>query len=300
MAAAVGYGSHTHWRVFATDNNGGATYTGIQEVQFLDATDTLIPATGGTVLYSSQVAGTDAAEAFDGLTTTGDPWLGSGIASQYIGYAFATPKAVNSVKLWGPNSNALYAPQNSKLQYSDDGTTWSDAYNFAWTLPVTYQQRTFPEAAPAAGYHRAWRLFVHTVQSGTGTGFDELQLRATPSGADQTAAVGAATANASGRAIWSATTTGNDAWRVWDNVTGTANYWWTTNGSGTNQWVGFIFPDPVKVEEIAITAANASLTAHPKSMSLQYSDDGVTWTTQKTFAEQAAWTANEARVLAAT
>lgn len=296
------YGSHRYWRVFITDNHGSATFIALQEVQFKDGAGTIIPATGGTASSSSNAGpGNGPGSAFDG---TGSVWAtASGtVTNSWIKYAYPSPVAVEQVTLWLGGNDWNRAPKNATLQYSDDDSAWTDAFSFLLELPVCWSERTFPEAPLAPGYHRAWRLFIDDNDSTSSIILDEMELRATAGGADQTANVGSSAGSASGRVIRSADGGGNEGYRVFDNVTNTANYW-AAIGQSVNAWVGFIFPEPVKVEEIALTSTNnGTTTRNPKDFKLEYADDGTsgdTWTTQKTFASQTGWSTNETRVLTA-
>lgn len=298
-APSGAYGNHAYWRVYATNNNGSTSFISLAEVVFKNGAGTTIPATGGAVLYSSQANGsTDAAsKAFDGNPATSWATASGTITNSYIGYHFASAVGVEQVTLTLPPTNGNQSPKDCKLQYSDDGTTWSDAFTFSIPDWVIGQTRTFPETLDS-GYHRMFRLFCTNNNGGSAfITMDEMEMRATSGGADQTASVGLGGTTA-GRVTGTSLGSGNEAYRLFDNVTNTGNYW--AGSSTTNQWVAFIFPNPVKVEEISLTAPNTSATRVAKDMLLQYSDDGgSTWTTQKTFASQTGWAASESRTLAA-
>jgi hypothetical protein len=296
FAAAGGgggsYGAHRYWRIFCSNNNGGGSFTALAEVEFrIGGTDQ----TGtGTAYGSNQLSGNEYSKAFDNNSTTA--WAASGVTNQYIAYDFGSAIAIEDVTVMPDLGLVTSAPKDCNVQYSDDNSTWTTAFSFSLYGPVGRASYTFPEPAPVAGFHRLWRLFcIDNNGGGAFITLDEMEMRASAGGADQTANVG--TGSTSGRVIFSSDFSGNDAYRVFDNVTGTANYW-ASNGV-TNAYVGFIFPAAVKVEEIALTAGKDAPSRNPKNMTLDYSDDGTTWTTQKTFAAQTGWVANETRVLTA-
>lgn len=294
------FGTHSYWRVMVLDNHGDASFITINEVEFLDGSGNVIPATGGTAFASSNAGGSPAANAFGGGGSSGN-WTSStgNVTNQHIGYQYPSGVGAEKVRLTLHDSSSyMRAPKDCELQYSDDGVSYTTAFSFTLILPVAGQQRTYPEAANPTGYHRAFRLFcANNNGSASSIILDELEMRATSGGADQTSNVGNSASNPGGRVVFSGQSAGNEAYRLFNNITNTGNYW--ASGVTTNGWAGFIFPNPVKVEEIALTSANTAATRAPKDMELQYSDDGVNWTTQKTFAAQTGWSTNETRVLTA-
>lgn len=296
-AAPPLYGTHAYWRVFCTNNHGGTSYINIAEVVFRDHDGNAIATSGGTVIKSSEVVSNEASLVFDGNVATS--WLGNGTTNQWVGYHFASAVAVEQVTLQVCDHGTDpigRSPKDCILQYSDDGSAWSDAFSFVNVWPVESAAKTYPLAAPASGYHYAWRVFCVNNNGGTsGILVREIELRATAGGADQTANVGADPGTASGRVIKSTEFASDEAWRAYDNTSGL----WFSNGT-TNQYNGFVFPSPVKVEEITLQAHTSNMTRMVKDAHLDYSDDdGATWTTQKTFASQTGWAAGEIRTLTA-
>lgn len=289
------YGLHAYWRLFVTNNNGSASFISLAELEFLDGSGTLIPATGGTAIASSVNAGSSASNAFD--SSIASSWAATSgiVTNSWIGYQFSSPVGVESIRLGTKTANPEQTPKDCTLQYSDDGSSWSDAFSLSNTLWVPGAYTVFPETL-ASGYHRAWRLFVSDNDGTTSNIFlSEMEMRATAGGADQTANVG--TGSADGRVVFSTQLAGNEAYRLFNNATGTDR--WVASTS-TDAWVGFIFPNPVKIEEIALTApSNTPATRNPSIFTLDYSDDGTSWTTQKSFATQTGWSIDETRVLAA-
>lgn len=283
--ASSPYGSHAYWRLFVTNTNGG-TVVNVGELNFKDASGSTIPATGGTASASSN-DGNAPASAFDGSLSS--IWRATSGANEWLRYQFAAPVAVAQIVLYTPTSGTDFinrAPKDCKLQYSDDGSTWSDAFSFTNYLPVSGYGETYPFVAPPSGYHRAWRVFCVNNNGDAIIRIEELEFRATAGGADQTS-----TTATDGRAISSSGTASG----AFDNTTSQWN-----SATNTNEWVGFVFAAAVKNEEITVKSGSVSAaTRSPKDMLFQYSDDGVTWTTQKTFASQTGWSASETRTLTA-
>lgn len=280
--ASTGY---AYWRLFATNTNSG-TVVNVGELAFKDAGGSTIAATGGTASASSN-DGNLPASAFDGNLAS--IWRATSGANEWLSYHFTAPVAVAKVVPYTPTSGTDFinrAPLDCKLQYSSDGVTWSDSFSFSNYLPVSGYGETYPFVAPPSGYHRAWRLFCVNNNGDAVIRIEELEFRATAGGADQTSTVAT-----DGRS----TSSSGTSTAAFDGTTTP----WTSVGN-VNEWVAFIFAAAVKVEEIAVKSGSVSFaTRSPKDMLLQYSDDGITWTTQKTFASQTGWGSQETRVLTA-
>lgn len=299
-ASAVGptsYGSHPYWRVFATNNHGGSSFIEIGEVDFLDISGADIPTVGGTVIFSSVAIGNDPANGFDGSSTTS--WIGDSTTDEWLGYHYPSGVSVERVSVTTRNGGAdpiRRFPKDCKLQYSDDELVWADAFAFSTTLPVLGYAQVFPYSPPASGFHRGWRLYCDNNNGGSSfITIDALEFRATSGGADQTnGAAGSALGNTLGRAVWSSHAIASEGYNCF---TDNGSLW--HGNSTTNQWCGFYFPAPVKFEEISITAPAGTPTRAPKDMHIQYTDEGDTWTTQKSLAQQTGWAAGETRVLPA-
>lgn len=139
------FGAHKYWRIRVSSNNGYA-YANLVELMF-DG----VRATGGTPVYSTQYdSGAWAADkAFDGVVTGDTGWSSAvnDVVGAYIGYEFATPRAVGSITIVaGTSSGGLTGmPRDFDVQSSDDGVTWTDEWSVSgqtgWTAN---EQRTFP------------------------------------------------------------------------------------------------------------------------------------------------------------
>jgi len=291
------FGAHAYWRIFMSNTNGASDFLNLAQIQFLNHSGTLIPATGGTVLFSTQTASNEAFYCFDG-TPLANSWLSTSPTNQYVGYQFTSPVAPETVTLWGPNSgNILRCPLNCTMDYSDNGSSWTTAISFSMYGPVFSSSQTFPTVTPPAGSHRFWRVFCSDNNGGSSfIILDEIQFRATPGGANLTAGATASYGgNTVGRVQYSSDVGGDEAYNAF---TGTGALW-ASNGT-TNQYNGWVFPSATPVQEVALTSGNGQAARAPKNMAIQYSDDGTTWTTQKTLAAQTGWASTgETRVFAA-
>lgn len=286
--------SRIYWRILELDNFGDATGIAIGDLQMRGSPGGASILTGGTASVSDLSAGGTVALAYDGSFAS--LWFAdSGPTNQWFQYQFPSSVEVVEIAIGQGTSviNPLTRmPKNGKLQKSSDGATWEDV--FAFQVPGAFvigKYYTFPETAAAAGYHRAWRLSL-TGTSG-GSELSEVEFRATSGGADQTAAVPNGNGDATGRAIYSSGGAGAEGYKLFDNNGGS---WWFS--ASNNQWAGYVFPDPVKVEQLSVRGPVNSGARGGTGMLVQYSDDLVTWTTQKTITGLS-WAVNETKILAA-
>ncbi|MBF0611674.1 MAG: discoidin domain-containing protein [Magnetococcales bacterium] len=142
--------------------------------------------------------------------------------------------------------------------------------------------------------HAYWRLYI-TASQGNPTGktywhsIAEIQMRATPGGADQCSG-GTATAHNYYSGSYAPS-------MAFDNSD--ATFWGSYPGSNPgNGWIQYQFASGVDVQELSITARNdPGLTDYaPKSFSLQWSDNNSTWTTLATWENLAGWAQGETRL----
>jgi hypothetical protein len=276
---------HVYWRIFADTNNGDASFTSLAEVEFRgsvggsDLGPALTAITAAQALKSGEAAGLEAWKAFDDVATTA--WAHGVTTNAWIGRDFGAVVDVVEVALTindSPGATFARAPATGKLQYSDDASTWVTVFTFGLYGWIANSTRVIPETPPAAGFHRFWRVNASAVNGGTRLQIAELEFRATVGGADQ--------AN-SGRVISTAGSSADTS--VFDNNTATEGVILATSG-----FFGYVFPSPVSVAQVAITGS-ANTTRSPKDFTIQSSDDGVTWATEKTVTGETTWTATQTR-----
>lgn len=150
------------------------------------------------------------------------------------------------------------------------------------------------------GARRYWRvLILETVDGGDTTSvasIQEIEMRATPGGADQASG---------GTALSSSEASGTFAD---DNAfdDGSASEAWVsaTGGYGT-QWIGYDFGSAVEVQQVAISKRTDNASGHdeaPIYAEVQRSDDGSAWTRAWTICTTDDWAAGagaETRVFTA-
>lgn len=135
---------------------------------------------------------------------------------------------------------------------------------------------------------RYWRIFITETRTTSANFFAsiaEIEMRATPGGADQT---GSGTAYASSE-------TANTASQAFDNNPSTR--WASASGESAPQWIGYDFGSAVSVAQVTIQAGSGAGIPDraPRSFEVQYSADGSTWETAASFSNESEWTAGEVR-----
>ena len=143
--------AHRYWRIYVDANNGNATRTYIAEIQMMDArggNDITHPPVGVGSNVSSGGSGSDVAnpqQAFDNGTSSGDEWIRSATGGCWISYDFGSAKDIIQVKLSASGSSlgfdATRYPKDFKIEYSDNGSTWTTAATYTgetgWTVGQT-------------------------------------------------------------------------------------------------------------------------------------------------------------------
>lgn len=146
--------------------------------------------------------------------------------------------------------------------------------------------------SPATSVAR-WRLLNLTTTNSPITdgaaAIAELEFRETPGGAN--VATG-------GTASASNSYPGLPASNAFDGNPSTL--WGTNGGAGANSTIAYQCPAPVSINEISMTArgdaAGYGVSQTPRSLRVQSSPDGTTWTTEWTVADTGAWADGETKV----
>lgn len=273
--------THVYWRLLVTD--AASSYVKISEMRMYDSSGTSL-CTGGTASASSNFSGLPPANAFDIDDTT--YWHSNAIPTsgspQWLQYQFAS--AVD-VATFAVEAALSAGPTACKLQYSDNGSTWTDATSAltpSWATGEVW--KTWAITAPATGSYLAFRWTVNSVNAGGSTtpSVAEISLRATSGGS---------TLSPTGTVYQAKDffTTGYEANKAFDANTSTI---WNAN-TGAPNWIMALYPLAEAAVEFAWTARNDSLANNqsPSSLTLEGSNNGgVTWTTLATVTPTT-WTA---------
>lgn len=147
-------------------------------------------------------------------------------------------------------------------------------------------------AAGGGTPHTYWRIYVTANQGGGAyTALGELELRATVGGADQ---CGAGTGGAQGTAT--ADSEYSAAYRAINAFSDLTTDTWASQ-PGADHWLRYQAPTPISVAQVAMTSHSSYSDGAemPKDFLIQSSDNGSSWTTEKTVTN-AVWTSGQTKL----
>lgn len=288
-------GAHRYWRINISDNNTGVdSIAGLLEMQLHVGSNGfgLDAAVGGTASADSQFDGNHAAsgafnDTFDDAATkiwastdSAFPhWLkydlGSGNDEEVLGVSISARNG----------SGAGSAPGAFDVEYSDDDSIWTLAWAESGQTWAAYEHKHFLAPA-AAGYtgsphgsHRYWRIY-YVLNDGAGPAASEIEMRATPSGADQ--CTGGTAADDSHFGAFVPANAFDD-----DNSTFFAS---------TGFWISYDFGSAKTVAEITWrNRQDSAANQAPAAFFVQYSDDNAVWTTAWGVIGSTGWSLGETR-----
>lgn len=248
---------HRYWRLANMDVASTTPTSPVQiaEIQFRETAGGANLATGGTAFASE---GTPA-NAFDNNPTT--VWAGTKNLSPTIGYDFGTPVFIREFTIRpGTSVTNNRTPYQFDLQWSDDGTTWTNHCRRIHRMLDASVATPFPAGGDA------YRI-LGTSGSGPQARWAELRLSETPAGVD--VAEGAAMISAEGGST-STDPVVLDIALLFDGLTNA--YFLATN-------FYFYFGGSMDIAEIGFVSQNA--TNHVAAFDLQKSTDGgFNWTSE--------------------
>ncbi len=124
MVAAI---TARYWRLRMLEGGGTGQTTSLAELNLYDANETLIPKTGATVTASATWGGSETPpSAYDGNNAT--HWAGRTDTTGGVGWLqidYGSDITVSGFGLVFRNELATI-PGTAQLQYSADGSTWTD------------------------------------------------------------------------------------------------------------------------------------------------------------------------------
>lgn len=142
--ATEGGSGHEYWRILPLTNNSSEGYIHATELKFMSEVGGAQLATGGVPLESGHYSSSVAANAFDNNNATLWESNNASIPSGgvWIGYQFPTKVDIKALaytlNLGYENDERIVT---GKMQWSDDGVNWTDAFMmaFAWSGNSGYQ-----------------------------------------------------------------------------------------------------------------------------------------------------------------
>lgn len=132
------HGAHTYWRIKPLEGMH-SNYVVIADLEMYETEEPgTNVATGGTATASSQFGSQAPSGAFDGNPATA--WESNNVqlslGTTWLAYQFPTPRNIKSIKVTCSNYEDDERPYRGVMEYSDDGVTWTRAFQwgpFWWT-----------------------------------------------------------------------------------------------------------------------------------------------------------------------
>jgi len=288
-------GTHRYWSILCEGSDDGAAHS-IAELE-------LRASPGGAnlitdqseLLASSADALADIANLIDADNAT--VWeitdADFDVGDRRIVYA-GSPATVQEIVITS-DSGANYdkTPTDFKLQFSEDGFAWNDAYTVsgeaAWSAGET-RTYTRPQTDESKENHQYWAVFCQSNANGQSyAAIVNLEMHETIAGPDITD---------SADYIEGDHFSAQDGSNAFDGAAGT---YWQVQHSATRQnqrWVGqdFGVGNETVIEEISIECRSGSQDLQsPLTGAVMWSDDGVDWRIAWLFEDTTTWVASTTR-----
>lgn len=231
------------------------------------------------------------------------PWRGVGYIAGEAPDGLVTFNGAGAVRTLDLFDRATNTYITSTVSASD-GTYKFSGLNMARTFDVRARGSSTTEndviasqvTPTAQGLHAYWRLLT---QANNGANFNvglrRIQFRGYTGGPDQSAGGTPLSSSNYSASYTVAFAYGPDNAALAD----ANNSWATANNDKVGSWIGYHFPTPVPVGEVALLALKTDPnTQMPRDFDIQYSDNGTTWVTAKSITGASAWGAGELRTFA--
>lgn len=280
-----------YWRVYV---HAVASSTQIQtaEIGFLSGgVDQVNHAEAQSRAFaSSEFSSAQEYHAFDGNTSS--RWAAGSAADEWIAWDFGSGNKVDIDGLsLTSGSNATTAPRDFDIQYSADGSSWSTGWSIrgetGWAEAETRSFTKSDDAWQGVAGPRYWRVYVNSVDGGTQTMVSELQLRV--NGVDQTVP--------SEAHLWATESSffsGSEGYRAFDDLT---SKW--TGQTSSDEWVMWDFGpwggQPIDGLAMRSRSDHSNTSSTPSNFDVQYSNDGISWTTASSITGETGWSQGEWR-----
>lgn len=275
--------AHRYWRLDFTHTY----YVAIAEIEMHTTVGGSDVCSGGTAGSSGAYGGNVAANAFDNNNATIFE-SATGTGPFYVSYDFGSgnDKDIVEVSFTSQTTYSGEHPQTVGVSYSDNGSTWTVAMAAKACESWSSTQFTATYRLSGADTSSYWRINASGSATGNYCEIAELELRTSVGGADQTVSGGPGKADTVFGTSYASLAFDNSTTTVWGSQTGFPH------------WLYYRFPVDTTIVEYVITAG-PSLGGHngyaPNAWTLEYSGDGVTWTTADTQSGVAAWGDQETR-----
>lgn len=220
---------------------------------------------------------TDLADAPDAYTGQAGKLVAVNTAED--GLEFIAPPTSGGGAVAVESNSAEIVAEASVLNFTGPGVTVADAGDGRVTINIEGGGDAGGESS-----HLYWRVLCYTTRSSYFSS-KEVSFHTI---------IGGPSVATGGTALSSSNYNDNVAARAFDNNLSTE--WGSAAGdlADGGAWIGYQFAAPIAVQQVKIAAA----ASEPESFTtgdIQFSDDGVTWTTLFSPDPQPVWTANEVR-----
>jgi hypothetical protein len=270
----------TKWRIYVTDSWYG--WVSLSLLEMYTSVGGANQCTGGTATASSEFAGCQASNAFDGNSAT--VWSNATDTSipAWIQYEFATSKDIVAIKMTPNTTYPDQSPLAFLLQYWD-GAGWVTAIDVTTTMWTAAESKNFFVTYAAKS---KWRVNITNVANASDiTALALLEMYITVGGANQL--TGGAINASSVDATYPVETA-----PYWVLDANTATLW--VNDGTLPCWIDYSFSGPVEIVSFKMQADADDPTTAPEDFSLQYWD-GSGWVTAWSKTGESAWSAGEIR-----
>lgn len=217
------------------------------------------------------------------------PWsAGSGGGSSLptggtAGQILTKQSSTDGDAAWADNSKALSQLTDVNLATPSDGQfLLFDNATGKWVNLTKHYVEGSAHSVLGSTAHRYWRLYnMHSA--GSNVSFNEIRFYQALNGSPATISSAVASSEFNGSLVAANTIDSN-------LNTGWAS---TESGASSTAWIKFDLGSPTEFVQIWMAARTDGFASQcPNTFTLQYSDDGTTWTTQQVVTFATAWTTN--------
>lgn len=210
-----------------------------------------------------------------------------GAASGQVGVASTStqPIPIGGSATGTVGSGAISADSNRAVPIGGSATG-AVGVAAAAASPIPLGGSATGTVAGGAVAHRYWRVLITTWSGAFFPGVGDIQFRSVPGGANVVAG---------GTALSDSDFSGGSvAANAFDGSAATV---WSAASGGANHWIGYRWGVgvTVDVQELRWTERSDG-GGWPSAASVQWSDDGITWTTRWSYTDAVAFSASESRI----
>lgn len=258
---------HRYWKFFADVNTGDSGYTTIAELGLYPTSS------GGTNLLTIASSVTSRTPPFsgslpqmwDGNFATTAQWNQTDSVELDIDFGSGSAYDIGYVKIACQSGSETAAPNETHLEWSDDGVTYTRQWFQVW---ITYTDNTFQTATrPTGTTGTQWRV----VQGDTSDmSAAEITMASSTGGSNLCTNSALAFAHDSfGAQLPDLAFDGNPS-TIWSSSGASQGAW--------VNWIGYNFGTAETITEITWQDRNSfSTTQNPETGSVQFSNDGTAW-----------------------